>query len=650
MMASGKRGFGARFRYGFDNLMSKGGMSVFLALMALFVAAIVLMAILRFVVNLIAPEDSMSDLAAQWWRSFLQIADGGSIAEDSESNALNRVVGIIALFLGMVLFSSLVAFITSQFEALIENMKRGRSPVLESGHTLLLGFGDRALEIARELVIANESEARATIVVLAEAEKTDMDEFFRERIESWKTTRIVTRSGSTSSQEMLRRVGIEEAKSVIVLNGAGADAEHHEKELADARVIKTILAVLSTTGEERMPPVVAELHNPAKQELARSVSGRISIIDEHSILAKLMVQTSRVSGLAQLYDSIVGFEGCEFYFRAPEGGLAGVEYRELLFRYPECAVMGFRRADGGVSINPPASTRLAAGDEALLLAEDDSMIRYAKQAVSPAIPASPPPGTLPRTPERQLIVGWCTKAPTIIDEYAKYLVEGSAIDLVIEEANDSLRADFAGVASGHPGIAISLLEMDIDDPAVIERLRPERYDNVILLSPDGGESELKDSDTIAKLLGFRLYFRKLGDAEVKTQLITEVSDSDNIDIIRETGVKDFLISNKLVSKIYAQVSEEPGVLDVYEQLFAEEGSEIYLKPASVFLASLPAEASFGELCAAALARGETCLGVRLAAEAEDASRHFGLRLNPPKERRFMLGAGDQLITLAENET
>jgi len=304
-------GFRAKCKYSFDNFMSKGGVSVFLALISLFLGAITFMALFRFMANLLMPQENMASVLDQWWLSFLQIADGGAIGEDTDSNVLNKVVGIVSLFLGMVLFSSLVAFITSQFEEMLENMKKGKSLVVEKGHTLILGFGDRVLEIIRELMVANESATDAAVVVLSEWEKTEMDDFFRDRIEDWKTTRIVTRSGSTSSLNQLYRVGVENAKSVIILNAATVDAPPEEKELADARVVKTILAVLSCTGEHDAPPIVAELHNKNKQSLARSISKNISIIDEHSILAKLMVQTSRVSGLAQVYDHLVGFDGCE---------------------------------------------------------------------------------------------------------------------------------------------------------------------------------------------------------------------------------------------------------------------------------------------------------------------------------------------------
>jgi hypothetical protein len=450
--------------------------------------------------------------------------------------------------------------------------------------------------------------------------------------------------------QLLRRVGVDSAKSIIILNDAPMDASHEAKELADARVVKTILAVISCTGEEMMPPVVAEIHMKSMQAMARNISHRIAIIDEHSILAKLMVQTSRVSGLAQVYDNLVGFDGNEFYFYRPAQGWSGRTYGQALFHFPGCSLIGLRDASGKIKINPPASTVLSGTDDAILLAEDDSAIRFSVQPVPASAPASPPLAPLTKSAEQQLIVGWCQKTSTIIDEYSNYLVEGSGIDLVVEEPTDTIRSEFSELQARHPAIRMRIIKAEIGNPSTLTKLKPEQYDNVIILSGDGGDSELRDSDTIAKLLQFRLYFRSLGKKDLRTQLITEVADSENIEVIQQAGVKDFLISNQFVSKIYAQVSEEPDTLRLYEDLFSETGSEVYLKPVKLFIPEGSGPLSFADLCAAALKRNETCFGVRIVSHETDASDHYGIHINPAKTERFELSPDDQLITLAENET
>jgi hypothetical protein len=640
----------ARLQYRFDNFMSKGGFSVFAALMLLFLGAFILMSVVRIIVNIIAPQENLTGIFDQFWREFLQISDAGAIAEDSDGNVLNKITGIITVFFGLILFSSLVAFITSQFEAKLSELRKGKSNVAEKNHTLILGFGDRVLEIIRELVIANESEKKPAVVVLAEKEKDEMDDFFRERLPDTKNTRIVTRSGSTSSIFMLRKVSAPGAKSVVILNDAAVDAGDDEKILADARVLKTILALISCTGEENAPPIIAEFHYKNMRNLAKNIlPEKISLIDEHSILAKLMVQTSRVSGLAQVYDNLVGFEGCEFYFYKPDGGIKGLKYSDVIFRFSECSVLGLRMRDGTIKLNPSPES-ICGDDEIIVLAEDDSVIKFLKEPVAVKPPESKGYMPHPKSVENQLIVGWSGKTPTILAEYRNYLAKGSRIDVVVPEIFEYMKKDFTFIQKKNPGIKMKLLVGNIHSPATIEKLKPEQYDNVIILSGDGGDSELRDSETIATLLQFRSYFKNSLKKETVTQLITEVADSENIEVIQEAGVKDFLISNQFVSKIYAQVSEEPDVLMIYDDLFSEEGSEVYVKPVSRFLKGIPESITFGELCAAAIKRNETCFGVRLKSEETDITKNFGIYVNPPKSKVFSLTEDDWLITLSEDDT
>ena len=114
----------------------------------------------------------------------------------------------------------MVAFITSVFEAKLDELKRGRSIVLENEHTLILGFGDRILEIIRELIEANESEADASIVILAENDKEEMDNLIRDNIENTLSTRIITRSGVVTNINNLKKVMAEQAPSIIVMTSA----------------------------------------------------------------------------------------------------------------------------------------------------------------------------------------------------------------------------------------------------------------------------------------------------------------------------------------------------------------------------------------------------------------------------------------------
>ena len=98
------------------------------------------------------------------WHAFFQIIDSGSLAElDAGSNFPGKIVAIVTIFIGLVLFSSMVAFITQEFENRISTLKKGKSQVLEEDHVLIVGFSERVIEIIKELIV-NSDIAKVSLV------------------------------------------------------------------------------------------------------------------------------------------------------------------------------------------------------------------------------------------------------------------------------------------------------------------------------------------------------------------------------------------------------------------------------------------------------------------------------------------------------
>lgn len=177
------------------------------------------------------------------------------------------------------------------------------------------------------------------------------------------------------------------------------------------------------------------------------------------------------------------------------------------------------------------------------------------------------------------------------------------------------------------------------------------YDNIIILSQGGDDNgpEETDSETIIILLLIRNIFKQYPDETINTALITEVMDSSNQELISKAGVNDFIISNRFVSNILAQVSEEADIKTVYDDLFQEDGSEIYLKPASLYFEKLPLEVKFSDLMATANLRNEICIGLRLGDQATNKDKNYGVKLIPEKNTTYLITAGDSLVVVAEDE-
>ena len=282
--------FGMRLRYGIDNFMSRGSTSIFLALLSLFLVGFLAMVTLRVLTNAIVPDENTSWTEIPW-RVYVAVMEGSAAETDGDSNWAAKVSSIIGVMVGLILFSSMVAFITSIFKAKLDELRRGRSLVLEKDHTLILGFGDRILEIIRELIEANESEPDAAIVILAEDDKEDMDNVIRDNISDFMTTRIITRSGVVTNINNLKKVMSEQAKSVIIVNSAASWQPEEEKNLADALVLKSIMSIIAICHGKEHPPIVCEIHSDRDRDLAENISsGTVKALNEVSVLSRMIAQ------------------------------------------------------------------------------------------------------------------------------------------------------------------------------------------------------------------------------------------------------------------------------------------------------------------------------------------------------------------------
>jgi hypothetical protein len=642
-------------RYRFDNFMARGGSSIFISLVIVFVGILVSISLIRGVVMLIDPSganpENTEGFFSHVYVVFLELTDPGNMNQDIHSSPTFKIPGVIAGLAGVVILSMLIAFITTALDQKLHQLKKGHSKVVEDDHTLILGWNDRVVEIIRELVIANESEDDGCVVILSETDKEEMDDYLALNMHDTKGTRVVTRSGSMSALVNLDIVSITTCKSVIVLATCNESDSPEAKAASDTRVIKTILGLMVAKGDHQTLNIVAELFSERNRRIANQISpDEVSTIDGVDILAKVIVQTSRSIGLSVVYAEIMSFDGCEMYFHAADW--PDTPFGRLQFHFPDGALMGIRRASGELLVNPSADTIVKAGDEVLILADDDSTIEYRTEPVATARDLPLADHRVRHAVEHELIVGWNPKAPILIEQYADYVLEGSRIDVLIEHPTEQQRAAITDLQGSIDKLHITLIESSPLHIETFEELDPFKYDNIVILSQGGidVEPETTDSETIIILLLLRRIFEASPERASRTTLISEVMDSRNQELVARAGVHDFIISNRLVSMLLAQISEQRDIKAVYDDLFEEAGSEIYLKPVSLYFDEFPVEASFADLMRIAQKRQEACLGIKLKIHERELSNNFGVKLIPEKNTSYTLNRDDCLVVLAEDDT
>jgi len=640
-------------RYKFDNFMSKGGSSIFLSLLFIFMGLQLIIGLFRGVSYFLFPEavsQNAKDFLTNFFITFLQLTDPGNMAQDIISSAIFKISAILAGLAGVIMFSALIAFITNALDRKISSLKKGFSRVIESNHTVILGWDkQRILEILRELIIANESEKNPCVLILSEIDKEKMDDYLSVNLGDTKNTRIVTRSGNISSLVSMKIISIDTCKSVIVLAGCSENAPLKEKSESDANVIKAVLAVVAFCNRQEKHSIVAEVFDPELRKVVTNISpSEITVVNSNDLLGKVIVQTSRSNGLSIVYTELFSFAGCEIYFYANKWN--NKKFGDLAYCFRDGIPIGICDSNGKITLNPSSDMIMADNQDIVIIANDDSNIRLEKEPV--ILPNSyehSSKGHI-REIEKELLLGWTSKAKIILSEYADYLQENSVIDIVVSNLTSEINEEIEKIKANHLRIKINVWEKNVILIEDLLSLNPTEYNNIIILSPDSSLSDSADARNISILLQLRSLFDKLEkQKKIKTKIITEVSDSKNMELIAYTGVNDLIISNRLISMMLAQISEHRKVYGLYDQLLKESGAEIYIKPIELYFQNLPQKLCFADIIHAAQQRNEICIGTKIKRLEKDFEANFGIEINPLKTKEFELQSGDSFVVLAENE-
>ena len=624
-----------RLRYAFDSTLSKGTPALIAWLAVASAGLIVVIALPVWLANLApAGEEGPPSFIGIVWMSLMRTLDSGTMGGDTGSWPF--LLSMLGVTLGGIfVISTLIGVLTSGIEGKLDELRKGRSKVVESDHTVILGWSPQVFAILGELVLANESRRNASVVILADHDKVEMEDAIRERVSETRTTRVVCRTGSPIDPADLDMVSVQTSRSVIVLAPEGEEA--------DSQVIKAILAITNSPTRRAEPyHVVAEMHDPRNADVARMVGKQeVELVLLSDLISRITVQTCRQSGLSIVITELLDFGGDEIYF-APQPELTGKSFGEALFAYDDCCVMGIRRRQGGVVLNPPMDTVLADGDQLIVIAEDDSAIKLPHRREPPPVDeAAIRTATLPPpAPERTLILGWNRRVPIIVRELDAYVAAGSTVTVIAEEVG----ADAAQLAAGLQRLRVEVRQADTTDRATIEALDVASFDHLILLCAESLPVQQADARVLVTLL----HLRDLADRSGHDYaIVSEMMDLRNRALAEVTRPDDFIVSEKLVSLMLSQISENKELAAVFAELFAAEGSEIYLRPAEAYVA--PATpVTFYTVVEAARRRGEIAIGYRLNAAASDPARAYGVVVNPDKGDKVTFGAGDRVIVLAES--
>jgi voltage-gated potassium channel Kch len=625
-----------RLRYWFDNSFA-GGSLVLIGWLGLGTVVLVFVMTVVSLIPGIRPDGQ--NLKTLFWNILFQSLTPNPF--DATTNWQFLVVMLLVTMGSIFMVSILIGTLTSGIEAKVDELRKGRSRVIESGHTIILGWSPQIFTILSELMIANENRQNARIVVLADRDKVEMEDEIRARVARRGGTRVICRSGNPIDLTDLEIASPHTARSIVILPPESDDP--------DSAVIKTILALTNNPNRRQETyHIVTQIRDPKDMDVVKLAGGhdQVQAVLVGDLIARVVAQTSRQSGLSVVYTELLNFEGDEIYFQE-EPKLIGKTFGEALMAYETSSVMGMRFADGRVALNPPMDTVLKAGDQIFAISEDDDTVVLSGLTSLPVDAGAVIVGakTGKPTPESALILGWNRAGATIVRELDAYVPKGSRLTVVADRSVSAEVADATGqirdIARELRNQKLTFLDGDTTDRPLLDNLKIVNYDHVIVLSYAGLHVQEADAKTLVTLL----HLRDIAERDdTPFSIVSEMLDLRNRELAEVTHVDDFIVSDHLVSLMMAQLSEDAALHEVFADLFDPEGSEIYLKPIGDYVQS-GKPVNFYTVIEAARRRGEVAIGYRIVSTAQEGS--IGVHTNPKKSDLVTFAPEDKIIVVAE---
>ncbi len=609
-------GFKSKLRYKFDNLMSKGTVAMVGILFLVTAIVVVLVGVVAYLLG-------QGSIGQNIWSSVMHTIDAGTITAADTGNATNIVLMSIVTLSGLFITSILIGIITTGFEEKLNSLKKGNSQVIETEHTVILGYDDNVYTIISELVIANENRKNPAIVVLSPMDKEEMEGAIAANVPDRKNTRIICRTGSITDVTMLKRCSINTCRSVIL------------NERDDFMTIKAILAIntffdsCEDTGNK--PHVVALIND--KENLGAAViagQGNVEALLVGDVISRIIAQTCRQPGLSTVLIELFDYDGNELYFENfPE--LHGKTFGDALTSFRYAVPFGYKRGEE-IFMCPDMNDVIDKDDFMLILVEDDGVantseytgedIGYLNGKLSRGVQARG---------EHILILGTNDKLPLILAELDNYFHAGSTVKIAVEEDSSF---EHAGV---HKNFTVEVVRFNINDRGNIDTLIEGDIDHVLMLSDETCDTETSDAKTLLRLIHLRDIMKNRGG---RFNITSEMRNTTNQKLAKVAEINDLVVGSNIVNLILSQISENRDLAMVFREILEAEGSEIYIRNASMY-AEIGKPVDFYTVTRTAALRGEVAIGHKIKTDAG-----FEIAVNPDKTSEVAYTGDDEIIVLA----
>ena len=619
-----------KFRYWFDNQMSAGTKAL---IRLLTLAALVIIVIVAVILLITYGPTSPEGFWQGFWIGLNHMLDPGTLGGDI-GTPVPFIIGMVVLtFIGLLLTSTLTGIICNAIEEKVQELRRGKSVVVENNHVVILGSSGGIYTIISEIIGANENQKKEALVIMDDRiPKDEMDENIRQRFPDTKTTRVVCRYGNISDFNDLKMCSLDTCRSIIINANT------------DFQTIKCILAVtkvLKETGNTNayMTAVIKDAHNVEAAQIA--AEGYAEILNFKDVVSRIIAHTGRNAGLSAVYTDLFDNDGSEFYIE-DHPQMTGKMMKDLNLYFPISTAVGIKTADGRILINPEPEHVIEQDDKLILFAEDDGVshptqkpAEFDKEAILSEVKREDPPLS------NLLILGYSPKLHPILSEEDIYVAPGSKLTIAIPEDQTDHLEELKSLSCKN--LVPNVVVCDIYNHVELEKYIEDGIGVIVLEDADNSITEEEAERKDEKILMTLLQLKHLSNEKGITIFVTsEMLRVENHELAQITEVNDFVVSNNLTSLMLCQICQTRELKEIFDELLSEEGSEIYVRPAANYIKLDRPVSIYTAGMATALNR-EVLIGYR---KYDPETNTMDIVTNPPKTDLIEWSEHDSFIVIA----
>ncbi|WP_157150327.1 CASTOR/POLLUX-related putative ion channel [Brachyspira sp. SAP_772] len=567
------------FKYRIDRMLNKG---LFYQLMLLVCVIIIILLIVSAFIILIFDYP----IKDAFWDSLMQFIDTGNISSVDGSFGL-VITFLMVTFIGVCGWGSLIAMINKALQDRINNLSKGNAFIMEKGHSIILGYGEEALTIIEEFLIAKIKN-----IVLLSEHNVDIIRKRISFIKGYRRSNIIIREGSTSRIENIKLLNIKKCSSISIINNDDTES------LNILLALKKILNEERNANDEKIN-ICLLVHNEDTLEIIKSMEDEnftVHILYKYELLYKLISQSIIYTGLSSVYEDLFSNDGNDFKIESNHN-FENDEFEDVALKYMNKGVILVGIIENDMEF-------LKVPDSKYVIKKSDKLVGLYKN----------------------------NDKNDIVTENKNYKYYSSNmvhnILLISEEKNnnDVVREIKEYIENSN------LESLSYDDIKIhknkyqflLEKIKSSNITKIVLIS--------EDSITDAKSINILLIIRQIIKKEnIQLSILSLLNSIQKRNLIYSDDVRDFIVSGKLIGMLMAQASIDYNILYLFYGLLSKNGKDIIISSYSKYFNE---NKTFKDAYFDLLYRGIIIIGIK---------RYDDILLNPPTD--FLLDSTDEIIII-----